>query len=356
MNKYLKRGLIISISVTVGLLFIYTGGSLIGAGIANKNMCQNRGSTTTNYQDFRYQYQNTYKDYALMQNVKEVTFSSSVSLKGYYYEVDNPLGLIISIHGFKGFALDTTTQYQNYFLEKGYNVFAFDLMGHGASDGDGIGDFYQSKIDIINAYNYLKESNLSGDLPVFLVGYSLGAYGAIIASEEIDVKAVVSFSSYDKPAELYLSTAEDYVNGDLSFFKPGLDLSLLIENGLNYFSSASEVIKRNQNTKYIVIQGDKDNYVSMNKYSLYARVKDLNLENTTIYPLENITHMDPWKSYEAHQYEDGIKDQYQELLNKYNRAIPNDIYQDFLSSINKEKASELNISLVDDIYNIFLNN
>ena len=100
---------------------------------------------------------------------------NGLRLATYRFPSEAPKGICIFLHGvishsglFAGMAES--------FSKANFEVFAFDLIGHGRSEGDRalISDFNGAVQDCIN-YIELVRQNFSSELPIFLIGASLGA-------------------------------------------------------------------------------------------------------------------------------------------------------------------------------------
>ena len=293
MNKSRKITVIIA-SIASGFVVTYFGVSLIATAIINHNYFEIRGSTPKELDDNSFFFlQKTQKDF---DNLQKRTYLSipyeDMNLQGYLYHQENPKGLIVSCHGINSLADSDHAQYQSYYFDKGYDVFSFDMVGCGNSDGDSMTGLYESRYCVDSAISFISNYETTKDLPIFLIGHSWGGYGSVASTfDSKNVKAVVSFGGFEQAVEEMAGMASNYVGGLVNFLKPGLDTSMAIYKGKKAFVNASEAIKENPNVSYYIVQGKNDNTVHY-KDSLYHAVENKNYPNVTLKLLENHTNND----------------------------------------------------------------
>lgn len=119
-------------------------------------------------------------------------------LRGWFLDSPGARATIVLVHDVEGTRADTEQGLllmQRDYVRRGFNVFAFDLRGHGESTGrrDGLGS--QERLDVQAAVAYVRRR--TGSLPIFLHGFGLGASLAIAAAARgIDVAAVIADSPF----------------------------------------------------------------------------------------------------------------------------------------------------------------
>lgn len=356
MNKRNKIILIVSSSIASAVV-TYFGGGLIATSIAEENMINVRGSDMNSLlNDDFYKTQYIQKDFPLLQEREIVEFScGKETLVGYLYKVNNPKGIIITAHGVTALADGNHAQYQNYFVEKGWDVFAIDLTGCGRSSGKGMKTLHESRHCVANAIKTIKNREDTKELPLFLFGHSWGAYGVVTATEdEDDIQAVAALSGYNQSAGVMYGFVENYVSPALIVTKPALDFSLAVLHGDKDFFKAATAIKHNPNTTYIIVHGDNDDVVPLKNYSIYDNVDENKYSNVKKILLEDFKHSSPWNTNEAvNYYEDILEPGFDALHEQYGEEIPEDVLNEYLSTIDKEKASELNTDLLEKIESTF---
>ena len=353
-----SKALIITSSILVGIAFTYFGGSVIAYSVIEDKFFNSRGSDESVINEDPYYYlQNTWNDYSDLHSREIIDVNHrNLTLKSYLYRTPNPKGLIISVHGVKTLADSDHAQYQNYFLHKGYDVMSLDLIGCGRSEGNGMVGLEESRFCVSSLLSKIKEIEDIKDLPKSIIGHSWGAYGAVTATyDNDDVSSVIAFGGYDEPANMMVGFARNYAWDGLIVGKPGLDFALNILKGGKVFLNASNVIKTNTHIDYFVIHGKKDNVVSLNNYSIYSNVVNKNYSNVKTRLLESHGHTGLWRTKAANDMLNEYEKRYNELQEEYNYNIPPEIKDSFIEGIDKDKSSELNLELLDEIENYIEN-
>ena len=349
--------IILNISASfLSALFTYFAFGLAGVSIITTNYINVRGSDINSLNDEYYRVQYVRSDYASMSVREEIPFDcNGETLMGYLYQVSNPHGVIICAHGVNSIADGNHAQYQNYFINKEWDIFAIDMTGCGRSSGKGMKTLHESKYCVSNAIKTIKNLADTKDLPICLIGHSWGGYGVVAGSDKQNISAVASFSGYETPAGMMYGYAENNVSPAVILTKPSLDVALTAYYGNESYVAASDVIKRNRRTNYVILHGENDTTVGLKKYSIYDHVVDRDIENVDTILLKNTAHISPWKSGDANAYYDGyVIPGLAELHSQYGETIPEDKFEEFLATVDKEKSSAVNTELLDTINNIFL--
>ena len=342
-----KKLLIILGCIVLFLIINYFIGGYIATAIVNKTIFDKRGSDVEVFDEDNLEYI-IYKyrvDYPNLSVREEYDFKSGKNnLKGYYYKHEDEKGLVLSAHGMGSLADGLDTQYQNWFYENGYSVFAIDLTASGNSEGNSMKGLFQSAYDVKAAYDFIIENNLIKN-KFIMVGHSWGAFG-ISASLSLGVKAdyIITFSAYDTPFELMFHRAKQTVGGFADFTYPAFKLSCATYFGNKIFMSASKAIKKS-NIKALIFQGIYDTTVPYNTFSVYNRLNDN--DNVKRVLLERIDHTTPWLSVESNNK------YYQYLYHYQTEITTEEEKEEFKASINKDETTILSDIVIDNI-NSFL--
>jgi dipeptidyl aminopeptidase/acylaminoacyl peptidase len=122
---------------------------------------------------------------------------SSIVLKGWLFQAKSSDRAVILVHSYGSnrleFGIETVDLIKG-FLNRGYNVFTFDLRNSGKSDGKITTFGYSEKDDVLAAIKYM---NSQGSKHITLMGFSSGASASILAAcENSTVDAVIADSPY----------------------------------------------------------------------------------------------------------------------------------------------------------------
>ncbi len=119
-------------------------------------------------------------------------------LRGWFLDSPGARATAVLVHDVEGTRADEVQgllRLQRDYVRRGFNVFSFDLRGHGESSGrrDGLGS--HERLDVQAAVAYVRRR--TGGLPIFLHGFGFGASLAIsVAARGIDVVGVIADSPF----------------------------------------------------------------------------------------------------------------------------------------------------------------
>ena len=339
----------------IGAVTLYFGLGIIGVLVATEGFINVRNCDPDLLEEDFYRIQKCRPDYESLKEREEIFFKcGKETLVGYFYENPSPKGVIVFSHGIKNNADANLTQVQDYYLTHGYDVFAIDMTGCGRSSGKGIRTLYESTNCVVSAVKTVKEFEKTKDLPLFLIGHSWGAYGAVTATGEVNnVLAVASFSSYNTPSEMMYGSIEANTSKAAILIKPATQLGLQLHWGNNIYSSAEKVIKYHPSIPYVVIHGTEDKTVPYKSYSLYDNIVNDNYQNVTLVKLEGMHHGTPWKTLDAETYTIECEKALKDLRKEYKNKLPDEVREQYIASVDKDKSSEVNVDLLKQIDKVF---
>lgn len=161
---------------------------------------------------------------------EEISFTprgeKHISLSGWWIPQENSKdkNTIIWVHGLDG-SKDTRMEFLYDLYRAGYNVFTFDLRGHGESDIVPMGAGQHEQRDVQGAIDLLIEDKKAKSIG--LIGISLGGAIVILSGDDPSVVAVIADSSFASIPELMeqeVSARTSLPPFGVSLLKPGLIL------------------------------------------------------------------------------------------------------------------------------------
>ena len=118
-------------------------------------------------------------DYENLERTRfEFNTKNNNQLVGYLYETKNidEKGLVVFAHGLGGGGQRGYMEIFNFLSSNGYYVFAYDATANDESQGKVVGGLPQGIIDLDYAINFTKTIDKVKELPLFLMGFSWGAF------------------------------------------------------------------------------------------------------------------------------------------------------------------------------------
>ena len=236
-----------------------------------------------------------------------------LDVAAFLWRAQNPKANILLQHGLGEYTTRYVSQYSELIPklnELGFNVYGFDLPGHGFTAGE------RGLVDIHTALDlHLKaRAAIPTDLPLFLFGHSLGGLvtiGSIMKQQEGLAGAVISSSAMQKPSssfERVLASLMVKLNpsGPMPLPRPGTEaltrdlelVRLIDEDPLMDKGKARNLVAKtildvsdqvwnwaeNWKLPVLFIHGDKDTSTShLNSQRLFKEIKAVD-KTLLIYP------------------------------------------------------------------------
>lgn len=110
----------------------------------------------------------------------EIEANDGTKLVGHYYSCENPKRIILAMHGWRSYwARDYGTSHE-FLHETGNDVLYIEQRGQGNSGGDFMGFGLTERFDCLSWIDWLL--NNTENLPIYLMGISMGASTVLMAS------------------------------------------------------------------------------------------------------------------------------------------------------------------------------
>lgn len=290
-----------------------------------------------------------YDDYKDRYAREGVSFLSGKNrLQGYVYGTENDKGLIVISHGIGG-------GHENYintivwFLDRGWQVFAYDGTGSCESEGDGTVGLVQSALDLDAALSFIENESRFAGLPVLLFGHSWGGY-AVSAGLTFDhrVAASAALAAYSSPSDILFEKARDVMGGAGILLSPFLWFDQILTFGRHASLSAVDSINSTA-IPVLIVHGSEDEMIAVDGAALIAkktRITNPNVEYLILDAPGQNSHNSIFRSPEAVPYIDDVNARFQTLFDQHKGQIPDEVRQAFMSGVDKALVNRVNESLL----------
>lgn len=273
-------------------------------------------------------------------------------LVGYLYETKDveEKGLVVFAHGFGGGGQRGYLEIFNFLSSSGYYVFAYDATANDESEGKVVGGLPQGIIDLDYAINFTKTLDKVKDLPLFLMGFSWGAFSVSnVLNYQDDVEAVVAIAGWNESINLVeyysVQNAGEFTRVALPFIR----LYETIKYG-KYASSKAMNGFEKTNAKIMIVHSEDDDTVPI-EYGYYKYLEKYgNNDRFSFKHYDHRGHGNVYYNEESVRYLNGFKNQ----LNTY-KKVNNPTDEELLNYIDKNLDRNKIANMLDyDLFNEIL--
>lgn len=284
-------------------------------------------------------------------------YSRQNRLQGYLYRTQNSPGLIVVAHGLGGGA-DSYIPHIRYFLDQGWSVFAYDATGSYDSEGKGVGGFPQALVDLDAALNYVESRSDLAQLPILLFGHSWGGYAvANILHFDHAVSGVVSIAGPSSALEIMMEQGVQMMGAAvMATQRPFLWLYQWLVYGKTAALNAVPALQQAQ-VPVLIIHGTGDNVVSFSGSGIISKRAKITNPLVQFLALDEEGrngHNNIFWSHECIAYVSGLNRELRALAEQYGGELPIEVKRQFFSQVDRERANELNMELMERINSFFL--
>lgn len=346
-----KKIFLISSIVICTITSIYVFGGYAAGHIVMNSLFGKRGEEL-NLESFEFKYlYKTRKEYSNLTNPVEFDIpSGKEKLKARLYEPNVTDEMFIVVHGLNGSSEGKISAFSSYLLDKNYNVLTVDLEAHGESSGDRLGGLHKGAYNLLDTIKYITKDDRLNKYKLNLLGYSLGGFSvAAVTNFDVTINKVISMGGFNSMmAEIEHSS----ISAIGQFAKAGIwsvEWACKDKYKDDLYLSAINGVRKNKDTKYLIIQDEHDDIVPRNA-SIYSFVKD-NDTNVTRVLLKDRTHFSLFYSDAALEKEKILREYYKNNIENKGGLdrVSQEAKDEFSSLINKDISSELNKELTDTI-------
>ena len=276
-------------------------------------------------------------------------------LVGYLYETKDveEKGLVVFAHGFGGGGQRGYLEIFNFLSSNGYFVFAYDATANDESSGNVVGGLPQGIIDLDHAINFTKTLDKVKDLPLFLMGFSWGAFSVSnVLNYQDDIEAVVAIAGWNESINLVehysIQNAGEFTRISLPFIR----LYEAIKYG-KYASSKAMNGFDKTDAKIMIVHSEDDETVPIEYgYNKYLE-KYGNNSRFTFKHYDNRGHGNVYYSEESVRYLNKFKGQLDTYI-KVNNPTDKEIQNYVNKNLDRNKiANRLDYDLFAEILELY---
>jgi dipeptidyl aminopeptidase/acylaminoacyl peptidase len=234
---------------------------------------------------------------------RDISFKSTdktTILKGWFFQAKNSDRTVVLVHSYGKnrlqFGIQTVDLIKE-FLNKGYNVFTFDLRDSGESGGNSSTFGCNEKQDVLAAVKYVYSQ---GSKHITLMGFSTGASASILAAAESEsVDAVIADSPYSDLKTYLAQNLDEWSHLPSILFNRTVAFTMETTGDLD-FKNASPInaLTAEKPPYLLLIHGKGDKVVPIkNSIELYQKYSALNSKGAEFWQTEDAGNATSYEKY-----------------------------------------------------------
>ena len=180
--------------------------------------------------------------YSILQKGEKVTFTTfdNVKLSAAFVKAENEKRIIIAFPNGAAISDSDFVTTVNAFVGAGISVFAVDLRGYGASEGEDITYGIKEYKDVLAALEYVNDNLNESGLPVYLLGNRVGGSAVLLAGGQplpVNVKGVILYNPALSPVETLKKAVAKGNENDVNKVVDELDNYLMKEKKYSLYDN-----------------------------------------------------------------------------------------------------------------------
>lgn len=207
----------------------------------------------------------------------------------YEVKADNPKAVILTLSGIEKPSGTAFMGHAAMFQKQGYSTIMIEMRAHGNSEGDEICLGYKETLDVGAALEYVKNEEEYNNLPILIMGLSMGAGTAINSIAQFpEIDALISLSAFSSCEETFAEImAQSMPKALASVIKPFLYVGTFIRYGSASSLKPINSIKALNGRPALLMHTTEDSNVA---YSNFLRLKAAATENVEFHTFEGDEH------------------------------------------------------------------
>lgn len=189
-----------------------------------------------------------------------VTTDDDLKISVYEVETAHPKAVIICLSGMHHPSATAYLGHASLFRKLGYATLFFDMRAHGESQGNKICMGYREHLDVKALVKYVRTRDMYRELPIVLLGMSLGASTSIIAAGMMpEVKGLISISAFSSWEDIFADKMTAYAPAIFARLeKPFVLLSARIKYRVDSKSVSPVVAIKNLDARPVLLMHSRN--------------------------------------------------------------------------------------------------
>ena len=191
-----------------------------------------------------------------------ITSRDGLALTAELLEAENPIGLIVAVHGFRSWPAREFAKVAQHLYEEGYTVLYPYMRAHRKSEGKYITFGVKERYDIAAWAKLLSDKH--PDLPLFLYGQSMGGATVIMASG-LDLpkqtRGIIADSAFHSPRDVIATALTNAYKVPVFPMLPAMDMWARIIAGYSLTATTCREALDKTDLPFLFIHGKLDELV-----------------------------------------------------------------------------------------------
>lgn len=164
-----------------------------------------------------------------------LTSADGINLEAYMVSPESPKAVIICLTGIQNPSVTNYWGHARMFYDAGYASILLEVRGHRPSAGDRICLGYQEPRDVRAVTDYIKQSQTLRNIPVVVMGISMGGAVALNSiGDNDDIDGVIAISAYSAFEDAFVEMLDDQIPSAFLYgIKPFVRLTAMFKYGVN---------------------------------------------------------------------------------------------------------------------------
>ena len=191
-----------------------------------------------------------------------ITSRDGLPLAAELIEAENPVGLVVAVHGFRSWPAREYALIAKHLYDEGYTVLYPYMRAHRKSGGKYITFGVKERYDIAAWAKLLSDQR--PDLPLFLYGQSMGGATVIMASGldlPANTRGVIADSAYFSPKDVIGTALVQSYKAPVFPMLPAMDLWARIIAGYSVTATTCQEALDKTKLPFLFIHGTEDELV-----------------------------------------------------------------------------------------------